>query len=911
MPNPNFQFYDWTNNRREGSHTEIYQDGELYGGLEWVRSSNLDALNKTTTGNCVQNYGDSQNQLLALQVRSQDSANNASMGARGRAPLPENYCIESCFNPQNFQTYYAYIQVIDWEYNGPWQNLAWSRLATTVPSPPWMVCGSRHYDGGTTPPTGNKIDQYVRNVTTGGLTYRMNYNSFGGTAKKRHMIFRRATGIGGAVFSVDPETGRGGFEYMSTFVHAADILNFTKPGRFCMGFGLGNMPMRINTLLISELPSTDWAKDAACTMAKSAGATIVGGIDVKTVMTDELENTYIVLHPNVGDYIEVDFTGTIADVPLFEVAVVANSTDVSPLSIKFATDEMGGSWSSAVLLGHTPTMRCASGGVGELGEKLAPGWTATKRHVFFRELQHLLFLPDFDVGCRRVRIENGGNGDITVYGIQGISGLGNVAGCTDGGAPMESYLVPKIECPLDETGEVQEINIVNTSSRDTASCKVLMTDDGGPDPAEAISEYTADWILTGDTIYTHLNDALWYAAICMVPGSELVGYRTSLSESGSKIWKTVTGGKSADAWTCLMTLPDVFLTGIAFPQREKVGWTWGWRTADNKVVMLKTSDGGANWAPTPQALTYLEGSNEFYLYKCAWLDENHMTWTSHWEVGGEFMVRYYKTTPVGVNPTEYWTKITSSAGLRYHDIAIAPGTNNINTDVKGYLVTTTGKLYKATTSGLFVTPTINTAFASCWTQVLPVFDHDFPSHSVVCCNLNHQEAWVALYDGIFIKIHHTTNAWASWTTASISDSFNPIKLIFTRHTNTDIGYLLAETGIYKTLDQGATWTLVGESTNGFADGDISSPTGGKRYWAISPRSAAVEGDMHIYGVTGALGEGGNWYDKITTPPDPDGITVGPATPEGKMPFYFRSKLPSDVDVFAMFRAKFQIKIVND
>lgn len=56
--------------------------------------------------------------------------------------------------------------------------------------------------------------------------------------------------------------------------------------------------------------------------------------------------------------------------------------------------------------------------------------------------------------------------------------------------------------------------------------------------------------------------------------------------------------------------------------------------------------------------------------------------------------------------------------------------------------------------------------------------------------------------------------------------------------------------------------------------------------------------------------GGPWYDKLNPPPAPDGIQIGPVVPEGNMPFYIRSKLPSSGQLFQRFSAQFTVKLTN-
>lgn len=53
-----------------------------------------------------------------------------------------------------------------------------------------------------------------------------------------------------------------------------------------------------------------------------------------------------------------------------------------------------------------------------------------------------------------------------------------------------------------------------------------------------------------------------------------------------------------------------------------------------------------------------------------------------------------------------------------------------------------------------------------------------------------------------------------------------------------------------------------------------------------------------------------WYDKLNPPPGADGIQIGPVVPEGLMPFYVRTKLPSSGQLFQRFSAQFTIKLTN-
>ena len=263
-------------------------------------------------------------------------------------------------------------------------------------------------------------------------------------------------------------------------------------------------------------------------------------------------------------------------------------------------------------------------------------------------------------------------------------------------------------------------------------------------------------------------------------------------------------------WTTQSTDPNYNLQSVFFINDE-VGWAAGsYGTA--AAVIIKTTDGGNNWAP--QYVAFLNTN----LYSVFFIDAN-----LGWCVGSKGTI--LKTTNGGNTWQAYYLDSRSlfMAVFFINDhVGWAAGWSSL----LGGVVT------KTTDAG------------QTWSQESGQVNRDFNSIYFVNANIG----WVAglNYSSDQAIIRKTTDGGINWTNLSIP-YLNSIELYSIQFINSNLGWCVGEAGTtLKTTDGGNTWSqntiqaqtlrsiCLIDSANGFAVGDngmINHTTTGGNIWA--------------------------------------------------------------------------------
>jgi hypothetical protein len=468
MPNRKFQLIDFTDPARHGGHVGNYVDGENIAYMTFRQNPGR------TSYFCY--VGTDPYGSKALFMSSPLNTGTYYAACNLHSPiLPDQFSVEvnvGYLGSPSGYVFCSFLGIVDWDFDA----FTYYTLQSRNSAGPQPFQATMNYDA-----SPFMVGGGIRNASGGISNYYSYLQPSNLTGVYKHLLYKRTSGMG---YIVLKENG----EYLNgIFTKASDMLDFNKKCRFSIGNGSTWHPgyAMIRSILISEFNKVDIMDEVAPVV--TTDGTIEGGApDAKTAIHDNTEITRIVLNP--GQYIEIDLTNTTKDAPINEIQITADSTDTNYLSAKLATHAMGGVWSVSVSLGNTSVQRC-------VGEKKQTGFTNTIRHIFNPEIAYLCGLAETETeGCRRIRIENNSAVQLKVYEIDVLQSMKEIAFGDD--EIVTDVIVDRditgADVPIGATGNIQEVNVRNTSESDTATCYVKMIDDGFYDPAIAVVEYADD-----------------------------------------------------------------------------------------------------------------------------------------------------------------------------------------------------------------------------------------------------------------------------------------------------------------------------------------------------------------------------------------------------------------------------------
>lgn len=505
MPNRKFQKIDFTDPARHGGHVGNYVDGEKVAYLTFNQSPQRTA-----------NFAYVANDIYAVKslwIASPQYINPYYAACNFHSDiLPDDWFTE-VFVLRNSYTTTAFMGIVDFDFDA-FKYYSGQRWGEPGPQPFMMMAlfdGSPQIRVAIRDSVGNLSGGFIQ--TTPASDVPLLYKT---------ISWKRTSGVGFAYFKAN------GDYLFGCFAAASTIQNFTKKQRFSIGNGAVNYDphITIRTILISGYKNTDLMDDVSALV--TTDGTVEGGApDAKTAVHDTTEATRIVL--NTGQYIEIDLTNAAKDAPIHEIQITTDATDTNYLSTKLATNAMGAVWSVSVPMGNTPINRA-------LGEKKSISFANSIRHIFYPEIKYLLGLSDTETeGCRKIRIENNSAVPLRVYEVDVVQGLQEIAFGDDAVTTdvIVDLDITDADVPIGSTGPAQEVNVRNTSESDTATCDVIMVDDGFYDPATAVVEYAA---APGGPWYDKLNPPPLPDGISIgpvIPEGNMPFYiRTKLPSSG-------------------------------------------------------------------------------------------------------------------------------------------------------------------------------------------------------------------------------------------------------------------------------------------------------------------------------------------------------------------------------------------
>lgn len=310
-------------------------------------------------------------------------------------------------------------------------------------------------------------------------------------------------------------------------IESAQIENGLDPDRLFIG--MYPYTARVSWLAIYQLLLQEYREYNAITEAQvqiTTDGTISGAPDAKTAITAGDETSYITLAP--GKEIIVNMTSGDFDCSTFCVELVSDCTDTNKLSVAFATAASYEAYSGFTLVGNGRTTY-------DCGDKIAPSWFYTMKHIFGHTIKYLLQLNEFStIGFKKMKIRNESAITLRVFLAKVLGEPTNSAIYTPGGTLTYMHVIDPDDAPLGTPGTVQTLKWRNSSGFEAITVKMSILDDGSP-LLDGLIQYSADNINWYDTATPPPGGSLLLAS--NVPDGDTVDFyiRTNLPLSDPQL----------------------------------------------------------------------------------------------------------------------------------------------------------------------------------------------------------------------------------------------------------------------------------------------------------------------------------------------------------------------------------------